>query len=1067
MKAKSLIVSIVVGLSSLLVKADPALVKRVSESLMFQEADRSSLSAAASPDGSCIAFISSATNLSDLDTNGGIPDIYLFDIDAQICKPVSITSTGVIGNNLSLSPDLSREGRFVVFASAADNLVPDDSNGSFDIFVKDMQTGEISRVSVASDGTQANDHSAHPKISADGNLIVFESDADNLVPNDNNGTTDVFVHDRKRGRTWRVSISNDGEEGGLASFSPDISSDGKWITFCSRANNLVEGHEGDYIDVFVCPVKGRNKLTMISVNSSGVAGEGNSISPAISADGRYVVFESEAENLVSRDSNGFSDIFLVDREIESIRRVNNRTSNNDSYSPVVTAEGEVCYYSLADNLVRNDTNRVADVFYYDDLYTNMISRPKYPTLSNGISSQPSVSDDGKLVAFESFADNLVKGDSNGFTDIFYYKDDKLKRASVSSYYFEDSNGASSVPSISSDGRLIVFESDAANLVQGDTNRVSDVFSYNLYTKEIKRLNLNQDDEQANGPSCDPRITEDGMDLVFASAADNLVDDDANGCYDIFYKQNNGAVYRVMGHDGVEPNNHSFSPVPGNNRQVAFYSQANNLVLGDTNGCSDVFFANVSTGSIERVSVNSAGVEGNGPSAFPAMTPDARYIAFISSADNLVDGDTNGTIDVFVYDTEERTIERISVNNEGEQGNGNCWTPDISEDGRYVSFSSNSNNLVEGDSNDLLDVFVYDRQEDTIVRASLSDRNMQANGPSTNARLSATGRYIVFTSEADNLVENDSNELQDVFVRDLRGGHTNRVSMTELIGETDAICEKPVISSNGLNVAFSTTSALAAQDANGLSDIYYAVNPQPALSPGKVFKLSGPEVEGFTDLFFNSKPRIMASFMDPVRDLIRRKRGQILDNVGDGIVLVDGDINCLWKSKVRLFNRGNNGWENNYCRDMSSKLTKTVELQVSTQLIDGTRLENASAGQKLLVPPEISWVVDSVTGEYGVPVEPEQVLQVGGAFFGSKLPKAWLEYRDAKGKLKKAKCNVQRNYFFNDYVGRGGRSCMEVNSGYSVINVQLPRMWPKGWIPGRHDLVIDNGCARAFFRTITE
>lgn len=1076
MKAKSLIMSILMGLSSVVVNADSALVKRISETLAYQESTGYSYSASISPDGTHIAFVTIAGNLSGLDVNGRF-DIYLFDTEAKTCVPVSLTASGVIGNQNSFLPAVSRGGGFVAFSSLANNLVPHDTNGVSDIFVKNMQTGEITMVSVASNGTQGDGSSINPKISADGNLIVFSSTATNLVADDTNIASDVFVHDLKRGRTWRVSVGNSGEEGNGASFSPDISSDGKFVTFSSRANNLVTDDTNGFADIFVCPVKGRNKMELISSRSSGEQGNNDSLFPAISADGRYLVFQSLAGNLVSGDTNGNIDIFLVDRENESIKRINmgpgRAQANGDSYSPVVTREGKVYYHSYADNLVDGDTNGEGDVFSYDGYHTYITSKFSNRTLANRMSASPSVSDDDELVAFESPATNLVDRDTNGVQDIFFKGNslgiNKLKRASVTSYALVDSNGDSSSPSISQSGRYIAFESAASNLVPGDNNRANDVFIYNRLSGEIKRYSVGDNGEETNNASIDPKISADGGGVVFASAATNLVDGDTNGCYDIFLKQCiNGATYRVMGAGGVQPNNHCYQPVPGNNRQVAFYSPATNLVAGDANGCSDVFVANVLVNSIERVSVSSAGVEGNGASAYPAMTPDARYVAFVSAASNLVHGDTNRTIDVFVYDLEEHTIERVSLNNEGEQGNGNCWTPDISEDGRYVSFSSSSDNLVAGDSNGVVDVFVYDRQENTIVRASLSEHDMQANGESVNAKLSASGRYVVFESEATNLVSGDSNRVKDVFVRDLRGGRTTRLSQSELLSQADAACETPAISGNGLNVVFSTTSGLVDQDDNGLGDIFFALNPQPALVPGKVFSLSGAEVEGFTDMFFSSRPNVTAAFRDPLRGRPRRKRGRVLSDVGGGVVVIGGDIECLWTSKVSLYNRSSALWKNSYCRDvMTRDLTTEVDLLVSTQLADGTRLENAPAGQKLLVAPEISWVVDVVTGVYGVPVEPEQVLQVGGAFFGTKPPKAWLEYKDAKGKVKQAKCRVERICYFNDYVGHAGRSCMDVNTGYSVINVQLPRTWPKGWIPGRHDLVIDNGCGRAFFRILTD
>ena len=230
---------------------------------------------------------------------------------AGVTSRVSVSSAGVQGNGsngTTLVTSISADGRFVTFNSTASNLVAGDSNAVGDVFVHDRQSGATTRVSVDSAGNQANGVSTRPAISADGRFLAFESAASNLVDGDTNGVADVFVHDLQTGTTTRVSLTNTGEQANGQSFGstagPDLalSADGRFIAFQSRATNLVAGDTNNQLDVFV---RDRTALTTTRVSvSSGGAQSGPPIpvidaSPAISADGRFVAFTSGASNLVA------------------------------------------------------------------------------------------------------------------------------------------------------------------------------------------------------------------------------------------------------------------------------------------------------------------------------------------------------------------------------------------------------------------------------------------------------------------------------------------------------------------------------------------------------------------------------------------------------------------------------------------------------------------------------------------------------------------------------------------------------------------------------------------------
>jgi Tol biopolymer transport system component len=441
-----------------------------------------------------------------------------------------VDSAGVEGNNASADPSTSSDGRYVAFESSATNLVAGDTNGDADVFVHDRQTGATRRVSILSDGTtQGDDRSYSPSISSDGRYVAFESDATNLlgVGIDTNGWPDIFVHDRDADgdgiydepaevSTVRVSVVSDETESIDPSNNPSISSDGRYVAFESGGELDLTAieillfpdifvHDRDTDGDGIYDEPGQVSTIRMSEDSAGSEANAASSSPSISADGRFVAFESSATNLVPGGSDGSIHIFVHDRD----------TDGNGIYDQA------------------------------GGVSTVQVSVDSAGAEGDAGSSAPSISGDGRYAAFGSSATNLVPGGSNGSIHIFVHDRDadgngiydqaggiSTVQVSVDSAGAEGDNN-SNFPSISSDGRYVAFESLSTNLVVGDTLGFSDIFVHDrdtdgdgLYDEpgevSTTRVSVDLASVEGNGDSNSPSMSADGSSVTFESVADNLV-----------------------------------------------------------------------------------------------------------------------------------------------------------------------------------------------------------------------------------------------------------------------------------------------------------------------------------------------------------------------------------------------------------------------------------------------------------------------------------------------------------------------------------------------------------------
>lgn len=384
-----------------------------------------------------------------------------------------------------------------------------------------------------------------------------------------------------------------------------------------------------------------------------------------------------------------------------------------------------------------------------------------------------VSADGRLVVFEADAAGLVPKDKRHNIDVFLR--DRVKGTTVRVSHkaaggelWEDAW----VPALSADGAVVSFASGDAGIVGGDTNHFQDAFAAPLDGSPIERVNVASDGAQASEGLTSPytSLSSNGRFVVFMDVSSNLVPGDGNAQDDVFVHDRlsgaTGLVSRTpAGHSGVEGATSGRRAISADGRYVTFATRADDMVPGDHNGMLDVFVYDRLAHPTERASVGVGGVEANGHSGSAAISADGRYVVFASSATNLVPGDTNGLGDVFVYDRVTKRTERVDVRSDGGQASATTEFPavhdaDISGDGRYVCFSTDYSNLVAGDTNGTYDVFRHDRATHTTIRITPQQAG-QTSGSGV-CSVNADGSVIALTSLAQ-LLPVDKDTSADVYV----------------------------------------------------------------------------------------------------------------------------------------------------------------------------------------------------------------------------------------------------------------------------------------------------------------
>lgn len=790
-----------------------------------------SSSQALSADGRYLVFSSSASDLVGGDTNN-VEDVFVRDQMSGALRLVSATADGIPGNGASRYPSISANGRYVSFQSEASNFFTGDGADK-DIFVKDLHTGAIVRATTRADGsapTTPEIASAitqlRSSLSADGRLVAFPTYRA-LSPGDNNGQVDIYVKNLDTGALDLVSSNSADQSADSSSLFPSLSGDGRYVAFISPGN-FVPGVPGTTASNRVYRKDRVTRATaLVSAAADGTPANGACVYPSINANGRYVALQCSSNNL---PVNGYSGdrVFVKDMDTGAIELGAPGSAYSVSMTPSISADGRYVAFQVGIGSPSGLAVFVRD--RQNGTMTNQHVTPAGTAVPESSTTWeprmwPSISGDGRYVSFASASSALVPPDNNGAADVFV-RDRALgvtQRAS-GAHAGPRNDGDSDNAAISRDGSLVLFDSWSTRIVDGDTNATSDVFAQRTDTGVTTRISTAANGTPGNGASYAPALASSTGDVYFLSAANNLVSGDTNGKVDVFRKRlSDGSIERVNlfyttqatadaqapiavgadapyiafaspdtgisgdrngytdivvytrnGSGGAQPvvggaNGNSMQPsVSDDSRILAFASDATNLGVGG-NAVRNVFARNMREyynvpQPLQLVSANAAGTAADGNSEQPAVSADGRYVAFVSWATNLVPGDDNGVADIFVKNIETGAIERVNTNAAGSQGTGgDCASPSFSAGARYVGFVCAQANLVAGGGT-LPAFYVKDRTTGAIVRLSQTDTGVAADAlSSAGSRALGDNGMAVFTSDAGNLASIGSSLVSNVFM----------------------------------------------------------------------------------------------------------------------------------------------------------------------------------------------------------------------------------------------------------------------------------------------------------------
>ena len=734
----------------------------------------------------------------------------------------------------------SDDGRYVVFSSDASNLVRGDTNHQTDVFLRDMQTEQTHRISVASDGTQLDTDSVRPCISADGRYVTYQSNGDVTGEPNHTDTADIYLYDRVENSQRLVSNPRTGCTVCVGTNgNAVISGDGHWIIFESTSVELL-------LDPFAGTQLVRydrttGQLDLVSVNTDGDIADSISEHPSVSDDGRFIAFHSVAENLAPDTAGLNYHVFVRDTVLGTTtlasKAIDGTPGDHFSWYPTISANGEyVVFSSRAANLVTGDTNVKYDTFVYRIGFESI---ERVSVASDGTQGSEGsrdfataqISGEGNLVAFVSKSPEFAGVTGPIDHTVFIHDRSSGETTALETVANTGSDGQfGRAALLNFDGSIAWLATEQTEWDAGDTNGALDIYEVDVDAGAgtlVSRPNRSLIAASgANAPSLaggSRRISADGRFVVIESMATNLQSGpfDYPGETQVFLLDRLDRHLRFVA-EGSSPS------ISADGRTIAFSSYASDLVSGDTNNDSDIFVYDAMLGTFRRVSVNTFGAEADDGSFLPSIAAEGRHVVFRSLATNLVSLTGLQSRNDYLHDLDTGETELLSVDSSGNPANGTpLGAPSVSGDGRYVAFESAGDNLVLDDTNNETDVFVRDRVLGITRRVSVSTADDEADGASNYPWLSDDGRVVVFTSTADNLVLPvlDPGTPQQQYAHEITTGVTELISMNNSGDPGDSGNSfLPATDGTGRYVVYSTSAGnLTASgniaDTNGARDVY--------------------------------------------------------------------------------------------------------------------------------------------------------------------------------------------------------------------------------------------------------
>lgn len=638
-------------------------------------------------------------------------------------------------------------------------------------------------------------------ISADGRYVLFESMAANLVVLSNPPPTsglqarrqNVFLRDRIAGTTTLVSSSQANNSGGNGdSFTAGISTNGQFALFVSYATNLVAGDSNNTSDVFLRNLTSNTNI-LISARMGGGSGNGISRNATMTPDARYVAFVSAATNLVTGDSNGIPDVFVRDRIANTTMWASIGASGPgaSSEAPSITPDGRyVAFYSTATNLVPGITNR--GQIYVRDLVGNTTTLASTNALallqstigaSNGFCFGHQLSADGRYVAFAVGTNSFSNGSASGLVlrqDLLTGNTDLIHtNANIPYQAYEDIRSLCMTP----DGRYVTF---IANTNVGSAALC--VYRWDAQTGNTALVSGRTNSTVGAAAFCQfPQMDASGRYVAFYCSDAGLVTNTLTGAMHLYLRDVQTGTTRLLNVGtnkiGYEVSTTTAPSLSADGQVVVFDAPDGGLVASDNNAANDVFARNWVSATTELISGRHAILpaltarSSSLSSPLPFQTSgNGRFVVFTSDGDDLVANDTNGLRDVIVRDLFLGTNILVSAATNGFSANGHSFYPVISDSGRFVAFTSSANNIVAGDSNGLLDVFLCDLQTGTRTLVSVKT-NANTAGNSEVPYVSPDGRYVIFRSDARNLVPDSTASFSiNLYQRDMQTGITRALTL---------------------------------------------------------------------------------------------------------------------------------------------------------------------------------------------------------------------------------------------------------------------------------------------------